>query len=204
MQSHYLLSTALANNDTNGGGEGGGGRGRQSPTLSYEQPICRICHCANDSDLNFESLTSFSGADTAPPAADAAVANNNVNLTVPNLITPCFCSGSLRYVHHDCLQQWIRSSNHKYCELCKYHFKMTVKYKPFHQVGVEKKLFSHEVTVSCQKIPSEKEELATLLVAISPLSLQTLKQSVRFVDQWRNINLESCEDLVFRSHQLLS
>jgi E3 ubiquitin-protein ligase MARCH1/8 len=47
------------------------------------------------------------------------------------LITPCKCSGSVRYVHQVCLQKWIKSSNTKHCELCRCEFKMQTKLKPF-------------------------------------------------------------------------
>ncbi|XP_015923892.1 E3 ubiquitin-protein ligase MARCHF8 isoform X2 [Parasteatoda tepidariorum] len=47
------------------------------------------------------------------------------------LISPCFCAGSLRYVHQSCLQQWIKSSDTRCCELCKFQFIMHTKIKPF-------------------------------------------------------------------------
>jgi hypothetical protein len=47
--------------------------------------------------------------------------------TNASLITPCFCSGSLKYVHQECLQRWIKSSDIKRCELCKYPFAMQAK-----------------------------------------------------------------------------
>lgn len=47
------------------------------------------------------------------------------------LISPCYCSGSLRYVHQSCLQQWIKSSDTRCCELCKFEFIMHTKIKPF-------------------------------------------------------------------------
>ncbi|XP_075734398.1 E3 ubiquitin-protein ligase MARCHF8 isoform X2 [Rhipicephalus microplus] len=47
------------------------------------------------------------------------------------LISPCYCSGSLRYVHQACLQQWIKSSDTRCCELCKFDFIMHTKIKPF-------------------------------------------------------------------------
>ncbi|OQR69090.1 E3 ubiquitin-protein ligase MARCH8-like [Tropilaelaps mercedesae] len=47
------------------------------------------------------------------------------------LISPCFCSGSLKFVHQACLQQWIKSSDTKCCELCKFEFIMNTKLKPF-------------------------------------------------------------------------
>uniref|UniRef100_A0A4W5MT16 RING-type E3 ubiquitin transferase n=1 Tax=Hucho hucho TaxID=62062 RepID=A0A4W5MT16_9TELE len=46
------------------------------------------------------------------------------------LITPCNCTGSLRFVHQTCLQQWIKSSDTRCCELCKYQFIMETKLKP--------------------------------------------------------------------------
>ncbi|XP_046393520.1 E3 ubiquitin-protein ligase MARCHF8-like isoform X2 [Ischnura elegans] len=49
------------------------------------------------------------------------------------LIAPCYCSGSLRYVHEACLQQWIKSSDIRSCELCKFQFVMQSKSKPFGQ-----------------------------------------------------------------------
>ncbi|XP_061737238.1 uncharacterized protein LOC133539146 isoform X2 [Nerophis ophidion] len=46
------------------------------------------------------------------------------------LIMPCLCTGSLSFVHHACLYQWIKSSDTRCCELCHYHFIMDTKLKP--------------------------------------------------------------------------
>ncbi|XP_069487477.1 E3 ubiquitin-protein ligase MARCHF1 isoform X2 [Ambystoma mexicanum] len=46
------------------------------------------------------------------------------------LITPCRCTGTLCYVHQSCLHQWIKSSDTRCCELCKYDFIMETKLKP--------------------------------------------------------------------------
>uniref|UniRef100_A0A672S8J0 RING-CH-type domain-containing protein n=1 Tax=Sinocyclocheilus grahami TaxID=75366 RepID=A0A672S8J0_SINGR len=46
------------------------------------------------------------------------------------LITPCRCTGSLRFVHQGCLHQWIKSSDTRCCELCKYAFIMETHLKP--------------------------------------------------------------------------
>lgn len=50
------------------------------------------------------------------------------------LISPCYCAGSLRFVHQACLQQWIKSSDTRCCELCKFDFIMHTKIKPFRKV----------------------------------------------------------------------
>uniref|UniRef100_A0A3Q3VZ20 Uncharacterized protein n=1 Tax=Mola mola TaxID=94237 RepID=A0A3Q3VZ20_MOLML len=46
------------------------------------------------------------------------------------LIMPCRCTGSLRFVHRACLNQWIKSSDTRCCELCKFDFVMETKLKP--------------------------------------------------------------------------
>lgn len=48
-----------------------------------------------------------------------------------HLLSPCFCSGTLRYVHQSCLQQWLKSNAIKSCELCKYDFIMSYETRPF-------------------------------------------------------------------------
>eukprot|EP00049_Salpingoeca_infusionum_P019251 m.361071 g.361071 ORF g.361071 m.361071 type:complete len:918 (-) comp19313_c0_seq1:209-2962(-) len=38
------------------------------------------------------------------------------------LFHPCKCTGSIRYVHEDCLVSWLESSGNSHCELCGYSF----------------------------------------------------------------------------------
>uniref|UniRef100_A0A1I8FNJ1 RING-CH-type domain-containing protein n=1 Tax=Macrostomum lignano TaxID=282301 RepID=A0A1I8FNJ1_9PLAT len=78
-------------------------------TADSQADICRICHCP-DTD----------------PAGDNP------------LISPCLCSGSLKYVHRDCLQHWVKSQDIKVCELCKFGFVMRVTTKP-----ISERLISH-------------------------------------------------------------
>lgn len=51
------------------------------------------------------------------------------------LLTPCYCSGSLKFVHQACLQQWLTASETNACELCKFPFIMHTKIKPFNEVS---------------------------------------------------------------------
>ncbi|KAI9884251.1 MAG: hypothetical protein M1823_003974 [Watsoniomyces obsoletus] len=46
------------------------------------------------------------------------------------LFHPCRCSGSIKFVHQDCLMEWLSHSHKKYCELCKTHFRFTKMYDP--------------------------------------------------------------------------
>eukprot|EP00741_Cyanophora_paradoxa_P004245 tig00000789_g4121.t1 len=34
-------------------------------------------------------------------------------------IAPCICSGSIKYVHNSCLQQWLRQRRRYACEICR-------------------------------------------------------------------------------------
>ncbi|KAJ9625795.1 hypothetical protein H2203_004558 [Taxawa tesnikishii (nom. ined.)] len=44
------------------------------------------------------------------------------------LFYPCKCSGSIKFVHQDCLMEWLSHSNKKHCELCKTPFRFTKLY----------------------------------------------------------------------------
>lgn len=46
------------------------------------------------------------------------------------LYYPCKCSGSIKYVHQDCLMEWLSHSQKKHCELCKTPFRFTKLYSP--------------------------------------------------------------------------
>ncbi|KAI1293638.1 E3 ubiquitin-protein ligase MARCHF8 [Halotydeus destructor] len=86
-----------------------------SPTM------CRICHSGDGDSYSLDSSSSSCGC---------RLSGSKVNI---ELISPCLCRGSMQYVHHHCLQQWIRTSNCKFCELCKFPFKLTIKYRPLFQ-----------------------------------------------------------------------
>ncbi|CAG8979535.1 hypothetical protein HYALB_00004988 [Hymenoscyphus albidus] len=47
-----------------------------------------------------------------------------------SLFHPCKCSGSIKYVHQDCLMEWLSHSQKKHCELCKTPFRFTKLYSP--------------------------------------------------------------------------
>jgi E3 ubiquitin-protein ligase MARCH6 len=46
------------------------------------------------------------------------------------LFYPCKCSGSIKFVHQDCLMEWLSHSQKKHCELCKTPFWFTKLYAP--------------------------------------------------------------------------
>ena len=38
---------------------------------------------------------------------------------VQNLLSPCKCSGSIKYIHYDCLTRCIETRNATFCEICR-------------------------------------------------------------------------------------
>ncbi|KAM6362228.1 E3 ubiquitin-protein ligase MARCHF1 isoform 2-T2 [Alca torda] len=74
------------------------------------------------------------------------------------LITPCRCTGTLRFVHQACLHQWIKSSDTRCCELCKYDFIMETKLKPLRKnmvITAESDIACRDICVkSCYEIRS--------------------------------------------------
>ncbi|GMH18142.1 hypothetical protein Nepgr_019983 [Nepenthes gracilis] len=47
---------------------------------------------------------------------------------VNSLRYPCACSGSIKFVHQDCLIQWLNHSNARQCEVCKHPFSFSPVY----------------------------------------------------------------------------
>ncbi|CAB1415773.1 unnamed protein product [Pleuronectes platessa] len=76
------------------------------------------------------------------------------------LIMPCRCTGSLSFVHRACLNQWIKSSDTRCCELCKFDFIMETSLKPLSKweklqmtTGERRKIFCsvlfHLIAITC-------------------------------------------------------
>merc|ERR1712218_31984 len=46
------------------------------------------------------------------------------------LLHPCICTGSIKFIHQECLVQWLKYSKKEFCELCNYRFSFTPIYSP--------------------------------------------------------------------------
>lgn len=51
------------------------------------------------------------------------------------LISPCLCTGSVKFVHHSCLMSWLQRVVMSKCELCLYPLAVKRKRKPLNKVG---------------------------------------------------------------------
>ncbi|XP_048863798.1 E3 ubiquitin-protein ligase MARCH8 isoform X1 [Brienomyrus brachyistius] len=96
-------------------------------------PVAPLCSPEGDSDLD---RCSSAPSDKTVPLSPYSLSADCCRICHCDgdedspLISPCLCTGSLRFVHQACLQQWIKSSDTRCCELCKYHFVMETKLKP--------------------------------------------------------------------------
>lgn len=67
------------------------------------------------------------------------------------LFYPCKCSGSIKFVHQNCLMEWLSHSQKKHCELCKTHFHFTKLYHPHMPTTVPLPIFIRQAAVHIWK-----------------------------------------------------
>ena len=67
------------------------------------------------------------------------------------LFYPCKCSGSIKFVHQNCLMEWLSHSQKKHCELCKTPFRFTKLYSPHMPNSVPLLVFTRQATVHAYK-----------------------------------------------------
>ncbi len=63
------------------------------------------------------------------------------------LFYPCKCSGSIKFVHQNCLMEWLSHSQKKHCELCKTSFRFTKLYHPHMPNSVPLPIFLRQAAV---------------------------------------------------------
>ena len=67
------------------------------------------------------------------------------------LFYPCKCSGSIKFVHQDCLMEWLSHSQKKHCELCKTPFRFTKLYDPSMPSSVPLPVFLRQAAMHTMK-----------------------------------------------------
>ncbi|KAF2003955.1 hypothetical protein P154DRAFT_519561 [Amniculicola lignicola CBS 123094] len=68
------------------------------------------------------------------------------------LFYPCKCSGSIKFVHQECLMEWLSHSQKKYCELCKTPFRFTKLYHPGMPSRIPTSVFIRRATIHVMKM----------------------------------------------------
>uniref|UniRef100_A0A4W3GFG4 E3 ubiquitin-protein ligase MARCHF6 n=1 Tax=Callorhinchus milii TaxID=7868 RepID=A0A4W3GFG4_CALMI len=66
----------------------------------------------------------------APSSADICRVCRSEGTMDKPLYHPCVCTGSIKFIHQECLVQWLKHSRKEYCELCKHRFAFTPIYSP--------------------------------------------------------------------------
>ncbi|XP_053307286.1 E3 ubiquitin-protein ligase MARCHF8 isoform X2 [Spea bombifrons] len=128
FSSMLLGSTDLCSNDIGDDDVFEDSASLQENLQEQRAPLCSV----EDSDLECTSPYSKK----MPPASPISASGDLCRIChcegddESPLITPCHCTGSLHFVHQACLQQWIKSSDTRCCELCKFEFIMETKLKP--------------------------------------------------------------------------
>ncbi|KFY29398.1 hypothetical protein V493_02386 [Pseudogymnoascus sp. VKM F-4281 (FW-2241)] len=74
-----------------------------------------------------EYATNFDGDDGMGDQDTCRICRGEATAQEP-LFYPCKCSGSIKFVHQDCLMEWLGHSQKKHCELCKTPFRFTKLY----------------------------------------------------------------------------
>ncbi|KAE8447913.1 hypothetical protein EG329_009985 [Mollisiaceae sp. DMI_Dod_QoI] len=75
-------------------------------------------------------VTNTTGGEDGTGDADTCRICRGEGSNTEPLFHPCKCSGSIKYVHQDCLMEWLSHSQKKHCELCKTAFRFTKLYSP--------------------------------------------------------------------------
>jgi len=93
-------------------------------------PIDEKPHCSYTSSSSTRKISGSLSTNSSLQEDFCRICHCEADNEIGRLISPCRCKGTLKYVHQSCLQQWIKSSDCKHCELCGYHFAMNTKLKP--------------------------------------------------------------------------
>ncbi|XP_072037919.1 uncharacterized protein [Amphiura filiformis] len=103
------------------------GKSEAQSLISYDvspwKPGCRGCSGAYPSP----SATSFSTISSEGPICRICHEGEQGG----HLISPCRCTGTLRYLHKKCLEQWLQTRNKDICELCNTEICTRRKTQPF-------------------------------------------------------------------------
>ncbi|CAL0313569.1 unnamed protein product [Lupinus luteus] len=109
-------------------------------TLANSSSSSSSCSSPSSSSSSKGKEIEASASSTAPPHAAAKyddddeeeedvcrICRNPGEADNP-LRYPCACSGSIKFVHQDCLLQWLNHSNARQCEVCKHPFSFSPVY----------------------------------------------------------------------------
>ena len=101
-----------------------------SLTVSLQQCTVEINDDNVDCQANSDSTDRLDTVSLSEPCCRVCQCNSKEEI----LISPCLCSGSVKWIHESCLIQWMKCSLKDSCELCTKKIKITKQKKPFTKV----------------------------------------------------------------------
>ncbi|KAJ2822836.1 hypothetical protein IWW50_004043, partial [Coemansia erecta] len=84
--------------------------------------------------------------------------------TTEPLFFPCRCSGSIKYVHQSCLEEWLAHSNKKYCELCGYEYAFSPLYDPNMPATIPRAIVLRQMVVNVAAVVGVMVRLVLVVV----------------------------------------
>ena len=116
-------------------------------TAALKEKSCRFQHNIDlDSSGSFRaSIHSLSTCHESLPSSRGCASKKDLYLDLEcrichdaegqDLISPCHCAGTSKWVHESCIIKWIRHTKTKQCEICTCPIAVKRKKKPIDQVG---------------------------------------------------------------------
>ncbi|MCJ1269992.1 hypothetical protein MMC22_009885 [Lobaria immixta] len=113
------------------------------------------------------------------------------------LFYPCKCSGSIKFVHQNCLMEWLSHSQKKHCELCKTPFRFTKLYHPHMPNSVPLPVFLRQAAVHTWKTFLTWSRFHLVLfvwVAWLPWCMRTVFRGLFWIGDGAWINWQKTEE----------
>ncbi|MGH0142938.1 UNVERIFIED_CONTAM: hypothetical protein FKN15_030513 [Acipenser sinensis] len=88
------------------------------PSCLFASLFLTVCYVLTEGSASLYKM------DTAEEADICRVCRSEGTPDKP-LYHPCVCTGSIKFIHQECLVQWLKHSRKEYCELCKHRFAFT-------------------------------------------------------------------------------
>lgn len=96
---------------------------------SYYTDVCRVCRSGTGQSASFFLVSPKRVELTRSELTGSSCPSRVLLSSRPEpdhpLFHPCKCSGSIRYVHQDCLIAWLQTSRKRYCETCSANYEFT-------------------------------------------------------------------------------
>lgn len=100
------------------------------------------------------------------------------SLDLGNLLEPCKCTGSMRYIHEKCLKAWLENNGNIFeCEICKFRY--------FVKLLLKKKYSKSKCRSLCNKLIAVLMFVVFILIIVSVVMYYLIIHATGFTDEKR-------------------